>query len=132
MTQYWILKTEPETYSIDDLAKVKKATWDGIRNYAARKNLQAMQKGDLCLIYHTGDEKAIVGSATVLKTAYPEIKEPEWFCIDIAYKEKWGKPVTLELIKKEKSLSDMVLLKQGRLSVSPVTESEYKSLLKFS
>jgi predicted RNA-binding protein with PUA-like domain len=127
---YWILKTEPETYSIDDLAKAKKATWDGIRNYAARKNLQSMRKGDICLIYHTGDQKAIVGSSVVIKTAYPETKEPEWFCVDLAFKEKWEKSVTLEQIKKEKSLAGMVLLKQGRLSVSPVTESEYKSLLK--
>lgn len=125
---YWILKTEPETYSIDDLAKAKKANWDGIRNFAARKNLQAMKKGDLCLIYHTGDEKAIVGSAEVVKTAYPETKEPEWSCIDLAFKEKWDKPVTLEKIKNEKSLSNMVLVKQGRLSVSPVSNTEYQKL----
>jgi len=125
---YWILKTEPETYSIDDLAKAKKATWDGIRNYAARKNLQAMQKGDVCLIYHTGDEKAIVGTAEVVKTAYPEMKDPEWSCVDLAFKEKWKKSVTLEQIKKEKSLSEMVLVKQGRLSVSPVSNTEYQKL----
>jgi predicted RNA-binding protein with PUA-like domain len=125
---YWILKTEPETYSIDDLAKVKKATWDGIRNFAARKNLQAMQKGDLCLIYHTGDQKAIVGTAEVVKTAYPEAKDPEWSCVDLAFKEKWKKSVTLEQIKKEKSLSGMVLLKQGRLSVSPVSNIEYQKI----
>ncbi len=127
---YWILKTEPETYSIDDLAKAKKATWDGIRNFAARKNLQAMQKGDWCLIYHTGDEKAIVGTAEVVKTAYPEPKDPEWSCIDLAFKEKWNKPVTLEQIKKEKSLSEMILVKQGRLSVSPVSDLQFKIIRK--
>jgi predicted RNA-binding protein with PUA-like domain len=127
---YWILKTEPETYSIDDLAKAKKATWDGIRNYAARKNLQTMQKGDLCLIYHTGDEKAIVGIAEVVKRAYPEAKDPEWSCVDLTFKEKWSKTVTLEQIKKEKSLSEMILVKQGRLSVSPVSDLQFKIIRK--
>ncbi|MBY0434868.1 MAG: EVE domain-containing protein [Cyclobacteriaceae bacterium] len=129
---YWLVKTEPETFSWADLQKDKKAVWDGVRNFQARKNLKEMKKGDRVFIYHTGDEKAVVGTASVIKTAYPEPKDPDWVAVDLAPEKALKKPVSLAQIKQDKSLQSMVLVKAARLSVQPVSEAEYQRILDLS
>jgi len=129
---YWLLKTEPETYSWNDLVKAKKGVWDGVRNFQARRNLKAMAKGDVALIYHTGDEKAIIGLATVTKGAYPEPKDAAWIAVDLAPDKPLKNPVSLADIRKEKALADMVLVKVSRLSVQPVKPEEFKRILELS
>lgn len=126
---YFLLKTEPETYSIDDLKQDGTTRWDGIRNFQARKNLQAMKKGDICFIYHTGDEKQIVGLAEIVKEAYPEPNANDWVAVDIRFQKKLAKPVALSAIKSNPNLKDMKLVKQARLSVQPVEANEYKEVL---
>lgn len=127
--QYWILKTEPETFSFDDLMKKNTEMWDGVRNYQARNNLRQMQLGDLCLIYHSGKEKGVTGLAKVVKTAYPDptADSEQWVCVDVAHVS----PLTfysLENIKNNPELKDIGLLKQSRLSVIPVSESHFNIL----
>jgi predicted RNA-binding protein with PUA-like domain len=129
---YWLLKTEPETYSWGDLARDKKGVWDGVRNFQARKNLSHMAKGDIALIYHTGEEKAIVGIATVTRGPYPEPKDPAWVAVDLAPSKALKKPVPLAVIKKDKSLQKMVLVRAARLSVQPVSEAEFEYILELS
>ena len=122
---YWLVKTEPDSYSWTDLSKDKKTTWDGIRNFQARSNLKKMEKGDVVFVYHTGDEKAIVGLAQVSKAAYPDPKDGEWLAIELAADKPLKKPVTLAQIKSDKRLSDMVLVRAPRLSVQPVKSTEF-------
>ena len=129
---YWLLKTEPETFSWGDLVRDKKAVWDGVRNFQARKNLKEMKKGDLAFIYHTGDEKAVVGISTVTKEAYPEPKDPDWVAIDLAPDKPLKNPVTLARVKQDKSLQKMVLVRAARLSVQPVSKEEYERILALS
>ncbi len=129
---YWLLKTEPETYSWDTLSKDKKGVWDGVRNFQARKNLKAMKTGDRAFIYHTGVQKAIVGVALVTKAPYPEPKEPDWVAVDLAPEKPLKYPVTLARIKQDKSMQKMVLVKAPRLSVQPVTKEEYQQILELS
>src|SRR4051812_9228034 len=117
---YWLVKTEPETFSWDDLVRDNKTVWDGVRNFQARTHLKAMKNGDTVFFYHTGDEKAIVGIASVTKAAYPEPADPDWVAVDLAPKKKLKKAVTLAQIKSDKRLSDMVLVRAARLSVQPV------------
>ncbi len=128
----WLLKTEPETFSWGDLVRDKKAVWDGVRNFQARKNLKEMKKGDLAFIYHTGDEKAVVGISTVTKEAYPEPKDPDWVAIDLAPDKPLKNPVTLARVKQDKSLQKMVLVRAARLSVQPVSKEEYERILELS
>ncbi len=122
---YWLVKTEPDSYSWNDLVKDKKTVWDGIRNFQARSNLKKMEKGDTVFVYHTGDEKAIIGMATVSKAAYPDPKDPEWVVIELSAGKPLKNPVTLAQIKKDKRLTDMVLVRASRLSVQPVKPSEF-------
>jgi len=129
---YWLLKTEPETYSWDTLAKDKRGVWDGVRNFQARKHLKSMTKGDRALIYHTGEEKAIVGIATVTKGPYPEPKSPDWIAVDLAPQKKLKNPVTLAKVKQDKSLQKMVLARVARLSVQPVTPEEFERIVELS
>jgi predicted RNA-binding protein with PUA-like domain len=129
---YWLLKTEPETYSWDDLLRDKKGVWDGVRNFQARKNLKAMNQGDLAFIYHTGDQKAIVGISRVAKGPYPETKDPAWIAVDLVPDKALKHPVSLSTIKQEKSLQKMVLVRAARLSVQPVTKEEYQKILSLS
>ncbi len=125
---YWLFKTEPETWSWDMQVKAGKAgtEWTGVRNFTARRNMRAMKKGDLGFFYHTGDEKQIVGIATVVKEAHPETGAPDWEAVDIAAVKPLPKPVTLAAVKADKKLADMALVKYARLSVQPVTEAEWK------
>ena len=127
--QYWILKTEPETFSMDDLIHNKVEMWDGVRNYQARNNLREMQVNDLCLIYHSGKERGIVGLAKVVKTAYPDptADSDQWVCVDIAPIKKIDF-YSLQEIKENKDLGEIGLLKQSRLSVVPISKTHYTIL----
>lgn len=129
---YWLVKTEPDSYSWADLVKDKKTVWDGIRNFQARSNLKKMKKGDVVYIYHTGDEKAIVGTATVSKAAYPDPKDGEWIAVELSAGKALKNPVTLAQIKKDQRLSDMVLVRASRLSVQPVKPSEFDLITELS
>lgn len=131
---YWLLKTEPSTYSYDDLVRDKKATWDGVANPVALKNIREMAKGDLAFIYHTGDEKSIVGIAEIASAPYPDPKadDSKLVVIDIKPKEKLKTPVSLASVKAKKEFVDFALVRIGRLSVMPVTTAQWKSLLGMS
>lgn len=130
--RYWLVKTEPEEYSFDDLLRDGKITWDGIRNYQARNNLKLMKKGDEVLVYHTAESKEIVGIARVSKEHYPAPcdKTNTWVVVELTPVKKLKIPFTLEQIKKEKALAGMPLLKQCRLSVMPVTKEEFDIISK--
>jgi predicted RNA-binding protein with PUA-like domain len=130
MKSYWLLKTEPDTYSIDDLKRDKKTAWSGVRNYQARNNIRAMQKGDMCLVYHTGDEKAVVGVAKVVSAPYAEAGE--WTQADVSFVKKFKTPVPLVQVKHDPSLRNMVLVHNSRLSVQPVTEKEFDYILELA
>jgi len=128
---YWLVKSEPSTYSWDDLVEDGSTRWDGVRNYQARNNLGAMKKGDLVLYYHSGAAPEIVGVAKVAKESYPDptTDDERWVAVDIAPVKPLKRPVALGEIKKEKRLKDISLIKQGRLSVMPVTKEEYDVIL---
>ena len=128
----WLLKTEPSTYAYDDLEKDKRATWDGVKNPVALKNLRAMKKSDAALIYHTGDEKAVVGTALVARAAYPDpkAKDPRLYVVDLTPAGRLPRPVTLAEIKQLPAFADSPLLRQGRLSVVPLTKEQWNELTK--
>lgn len=124
---YWLIKSEPFKYSWEQLQKDKKACWDGVRNYAARNNLKAMKKGDLCLFYHSNEGVCVVGIAKVAKEFYqdPTTKEEAWVAVDVAPYKALKKPVTLEQIKADPQFKDMELVRLQRLSVSKVKPEEF-------
>lgn len=128
---YFLVKSEPETYSWEQLVKDGRTMWEGVRNYAARKNLRFMKEGDLVLFYHSGDNKAVVGIAKVVKEAYqdPTIKE-DWSVVDLAAHQPLKKPVTLAQIKAEQKLKNIYLIRQGRLSVMPLEKNEFELIVK--
>ena len=147
--RYWLVKSEPETFSFDDLlgAPNRTAHWDGVRNYAARNHLREMKKGDQVLFYHSSSKPAaIVGTAEVVREAYPDHtafdpkdphfdpkskpESPAWFMVDLKALKPLAQPVTLEQVKKTKSLQTMALVRLGRLSVQPVTEEEWETVMK--
>ena len=134
--QYWLLKSEPNVWSIDQQLKVgsKGADWDGVRNYQAANNLKKMKKGDLCFFYHSNIGKEIVGIVEVIKTAFidPTDKEKRFVAVKVKYKNKLKTPVSLENIKKNKDLKDIALIKQSRLSVMPIDTKCWKIILKMS
>ena len=129
---FWLVKTEAGTYSWANLENDKKTTWDGVRNFQARNHLKAMKKGDLVFVYHSGDEKAIVGTAKIVKEFYPDPKDPDWGVVDLAAERKLKKSVSLSEIKATKSLANMVLVRNSRLSVQPVRKEEYDILIRLS
>jgi len=145
--QYWLVKSEPETFSFDDLLAAPGQTthWDGVRNFAARNHLRAMKKGDRVLFYHSSAKPtAVVGVAEVAREAYPDptaldkkdphfdpkskADDPTWFMVDIKAVEAFKRPVSLDEIKKVKELSKMALIRLGRLSVQPVTPEEFDTI----
>lgn len=128
---YWLAKSEPFKYSWEKFTKDKTTFWDGVRNYQARNNLRAMAKGDLVLFYHSNEGKEIVGIAQVAKEAYqdPTTDDTNWVAVDLKVYKKLKKPVTLEQIKADDILKNMALVRQGRLSVSPVTQDEFDRIL---
>src|ERR1051326_2477616 len=123
---YWILKTEPSSYSFDQLARERNAVWDGVRNPLALKYLRDMAPGDQVLIYHTGDERAVIGRAEVTAAAYPDPKagDPRLVVVNLKAGERLPKPVTLAQIKADHLFMDLGLVRQGRLSVVPATEEQ--------
>ena len=127
---YWLLKTEPETFSWDDQVKRgdKGEPWTGVRNFTARGNLKAMKKGEHAFFYHTGDEKQVVGIVEVIREAEPDPSDPKgvFVKVDVKAVEPVPKPVTLAAIKADAKLKDMALVKYSRLSVQPVTAAEWK------
>ncbi len=129
---YWLIKSEPEVYGWDQLVKDKQTRWDGIRNYAARNHLRSMKKGDQIFFYHSNKGTEIVGIATVSREHYqdPTTTETAWLAVDIKPMKKLKTPVSLDQIKKEKKLSQMALVRIGRLSVQPVTEEEWNLVMK--
>lgn len=149
MSQYWLLKSEPSVFSIDDLARSPKQTtcWEGVRNYQARNFLRAMKVGDQAFFYHSNaDPPAIVGLVIVAQAAYPDAhawdprskyfdskstkKDPRWWMVDVRFMQKFETPLTLESLRGVKGLEQMELLRKGsRLSVQPVRESEWKIIL---
>ena len=133
---YWLLKSEPNVWSIDQQVKAgtKGADWDGVRNYQAANNLKKMKKGDLCFFYHSNIGKEIVGIVEVIKTAFidPTDKDKRFVAVKVKYKSKLKTPVSLENIKKNKDLKDIALIKQSRLSVMPIDTKCWKIILKMS
>lgn len=129
---YWLVKQEPGDYSWSDFVKDKKTEWTGVRNFQARNNLRAMKKGDEVLFYHSGSGKEIVGVARVAKPAYPDptAKEGDWSCVDLVPVKALKHPIPLADIKADTALKEMALVKQSRLSVMPVTATQFKRVLK--
>jgi len=134
MPNYWLVKTEPSSYSYDDLARAATAVWDGVKNPVAIRNLKSMHPGDQVLVYHTGDEKAVVGWATVVSAPYPDPKKKDTklFVIDLKAHRRLPQPVTLAQIKADKTFADLPIVKQGRLSVSPVTAPQWKRVMQLA
>ena len=131
---YWLLKSEPNTWSWDDQVKKKIDMWDCVRNYQARNNLMKMKKKDLCFFYHSVSEKSIVGIVEVVKEHYPDptdIKN-KFVAVNVKAIKKLKKPVTLEIIKNNKKLKNIALIKQSRLSVMPINKIEWNEILKIS
>ena len=124
---YWLLKSEPSTWSWDNQSKVKKEMWDGVRNYQARNNLMKMKKGDLCFFYHSVNEKKIVGIVEVVKEHYPDPTDitNKFVVVDIKTKKKLKNSVSLKQIKSQKKLSHLALIKQSRLSVMPIDKESW-------
>jgi predicted RNA-binding protein with PUA-like domain len=131
---YWLVKSEPESYSWSQFLKDGKTAWTGVRNFAARNHLRAMNKGDTVFFYHSGEEKSVIGLARVAKEFYPDTtaKESDWSAVDLVPEKALSKPIPLAQIKADEILREMTLVKQSRLSVSPVTEAQFKRLLKFA
>ena len=132
MKDFWLVKQEPSSYSWSDFVAEGQTSWTGVRNYSARNNLRRMQKGDEVLFYHSGDDKAVVGIARVIRTAYPDstAKEGDWSTVDLAPVEPLHRPVTLHEIKSHSPLRGIALVRQSRLSVMPLAESEFREIVK--
>lgn len=132
MANHWLVKSEPSAYSWEDLVKDGRTAWTGVRNFQARNNLRAMKRGDLVLFYQSVTDPSVRGITKVVKAAYPDptAKEGDWSCVDLEKVKPLTAPVTLTRIKADKSLSEISLIKQSRLSVMPVTAKEYESIVK--
>jgi predicted RNA-binding protein with PUA-like domain len=131
LKKYWLVKVEPEAYAWADFVKDGKTAWTGVRNYQARNNLRAMQKGDPVFYYHSVTEKQVVGLARVERVAYadPTAKEGDWSAVDLVPVKPLAKPVPLDAIKADGILKDIPLVRHSRLSVSPLNETQFKRLL---
>jgi predicted RNA-binding protein with PUA-like domain len=129
---YWMVKSEPESYSWEDFLKIGEDVWDGVRNFQARNYLRQMQIGDLVFFYHSGKSKAIVGVAEVSQAGFPDPKDLEWIAVKLKAKQPLKNPVTLADIKAEDRLAELPMLRQSRLSVLPVAKDEFELLLKMS
>ena len=131
MPGYWLLKTEPTDYAYNDLKKDRKTIWDGVSNNLALKHLRNMKKGDLAFIYHTGKERTLVGIAEVVSDPYPDPKQkdPRLAVVDVKARQELSRGVPLQEIKSDTTFSDFLLVRLPRLSVMPVTSSQWKRLL---
>jgi predicted RNA-binding protein with PUA-like domain len=132
--QYWLVKQEPESYSWSTFVKDGGTAWTGVRNFQARNNLRAMETGDFVLYYHSVSDKQVVGIARVKKKAYPDptAKDGDWSCVDLAPVKSLQSPVSLETIKSDKALTDLPLVRQGRLSVQPLSKGQFQRILKLA
>ncbi len=131
---YWLVKSEPNTYSWDQLVKDGETRWDGVRNFAARIHLNAMKKGDQVMFYHSNEGMEVVGIAKVIRTAYPDptSDDERWVAVDLAPYKPLKKPVTLVQVKADKRLKDIALVRIGRLSVQPLKKEEFDVILELS
>ena len=133
MTRYWLMKSEPDCFSIDDLKNAPNQTspWDGVRNYQARNNMRAMKKGDRGIFYHSNIGKECVGIVEVVAEAHPDSKaaDPKWECVDIKAIKPLQRTITLDQAKVEPRLKDMVLVNNSRLSVQPISDAEWAVLM---
>jgi len=131
---YWLFKSDPDTYGFPDLRRDKRTTWDGVANPVALRNLRNCKKGDNVIIYHTGKEKALIGLAEITKEAYPDPKEkdPKMVVVDIQVVKPLSKSVTLAEVKARKEFSDFALVRLSRLSVMPVTDTQWKLLMQMA
>ncbi len=131
---YWLLKSEPETWSWDNQVKEGASMWDGVRNYQARNNLKKMKKNDLCFFYHSVSERSIIGIVKVVKEYYqdPTDKTERFVVVDVKATKKLKKPVSLNEIKENNKLKDIALVKQSRLSVMPIKKTEWDLIIKMS
>ena len=134
MKQYWLVKQEPSAYSWSDFVADGKTAWTGVRNFTARNNLRAMGKGDAVFFYHSVTEKAVAGIAKVIREAYPDptAKEGDWSAVDLAPEKALPRPVTLDEIKRNAKLKEMALLRLSRLSVQPVTKTQFEEIVRMS
>jgi predicted RNA-binding protein with PUA-like domain len=128
---HWLVKSEPEAYAWETFVQEKRTAWTGVRNFQARNNLRAMKRGDLVLFYHSVSDKQVVGVARVEREAYPDAtaKEGDWSCVDLVPVKALATPVTLDQIKADKLLRDMPLVKQSRLSVTPLSAAQFERVL---
>ena len=131
MKNFWLVKQEPSSYSWSDLVAEGETSWTGVRNFTARNNLRKMRKADEVLFYHSGEEKAVVGIAKVMRTAYPDptAKEGDWSTVDLAVVKPLARPVTLREIKGNSRLRGIPLIRQSRLSVMPLAEPEFRGIV---
>lgn len=131
---HWLVKSEPFVYSWDDFEKAGRSVWDGVRNYQARNNLKAMQKGDWVLFYHSNEGLAVVGIAQVDQEAYPDptTDDPRWVVVEMVPIAKLKRPVSLQEIKSDNRLQEIALIRQSRLSVMPIKREEFDLILSFS
>jgi predicted RNA-binding protein with PUA-like domain len=132
MKNFWLVKQEPSSYSWSDFVREGETSWTGVRNFAARNNLRKMQKGDEVLFYHSGDEKAVVGIAKVVRTAYLDstAKEGDWSTVDLTALKPLRHPVALRDIKANSRLNGILLIRQSRLSVMPLPEAAFREIVK--
>jgi predicted RNA-binding protein with PUA-like domain len=132
--RFWLVKQEPSAYSWADFVADGKTSWTGVRNYTARNNLRAMRKGEAVLFYHSVSEKAVVGIARVVREAYPDptATEGDWSAVDLAPEKPLPRPVTLDEIKDNRRLKEIMLLRLSRLSVQPLTSAEFQEILRMA
>lgn len=144
----WLMKTEPEEFGLADLEKADVDRWDGVRNYSARNNLRECKEGERVLIYHSGRKPTIVGLAEIAREAYPDPAQfdpksdyydpksseesPRWVCVDLRFKAWFEQPVGLDILKSDSRLSGLPIIKQSRLSVSPVNDSEFEVIMELA
>jgi len=134
MKNYWLVKSEPDSYSWSDLVKEKKTSWSGVRNFTARNNLRNMRVGDEVLFYHSVTDKAVVGIAKVVRATYPDptAKEGDWSTVDLAPLRPLRQPISLDQIKAAPRLKNISLVRQSRLSVHALTPAEFREITKLS
>ncbi len=131
---YWLVKSEPETYSWDKFVQLGKDHWDGVRNYAARNHLKNMVLGDWVLFYHSGDDRQVVGIAQVSREHYPDpsTDDPQWVAVELISLKPLPKPVTLKTIKADPDLQHIALVRQSRLSVMPLEQADFERIIAYS
>ncbi|WP_298395137.1 EVE domain-containing protein [Sphingobium sp.] len=131
---YWLIKSEPDAFSYDDLVRKGKAEWDGVRNHAAQGHMRAMRRGDLSIFYHSNIGVEAVGIMEIVEEAAPDSTDDsgKWIAVHVAPRERLAKPVTLKAMKADSALSNMVMLRQSRLSVAPLTKAEFDHILAMS